>query len=94
MKVHVKLQKNLFLPMKGYCSETQSIYSILRVLQVQTPPRFCAIVQLLQLNVSVLGLPVPLLPAGLNVLRCVGVDLLVGVLVVQQQQLLGQAIQL
>ena len=46
--------------------------------------------QLLQLDVSVLGLPLPLLCSRLKVLRCLGVVLLVGVLVVQQQQLLGQ----
>ena len=56
----------------------------------RTPPRFLTIVQLVQLDDSVLGLPSPLLPAGPNGLRCLEVDLLVVVLVVQQQQLLDQ----
>ena len=55
----------------------------------RTPPRFCAIVQLLQLDVSILGPPVPLLPAGLCALRCLELVLLAGLVQVQQQQLLG-----
>ena len=55
----------------------------------RTPPRFCAIVQLLQLDVSVLGLPVPLLPAGLGVLRCPELVLLAGLVQVRHLQLRG-----
>ena len=51
------------------------------------PQRYCAIVQLLELEVSFLGLPVPLLPAGLSGLRCLGLVLL-NLLLVRQQQLL------
>ena len=59
-------------------------------LQVELLRGSCGLVQLLQLDGSVLGLPSPLLPAGLSGLRYLGVDLLVDVLVVQQLQLLGQ----
>ena len=45
-------------------------------------------VQLLELEVSFLGLPGPLLPAGLSGLRCLGLVVL-DLLLVRQQQLLG-----
>ena len=61
------------------------------VLQGQTPPRFCLLEQLLQLDVSVLGLPSPLLWCRLSVLRCLDVVPL-GLLRMRQQQLLGQAL--
>ena len=51
----------------------------------------CAIVQLLELDVSVLGLPSHLLRCRLSVLCCLDVVPL-GLLVVRQQQLLGQAL--
>ena len=57
----------------------------------QTFPRGCAMVQLVELDVSVLGLPIPLSSCGLVVLRCLDDDPL-GVLLVQQLQILGQAL--
>ena len=60
-------------------------------LQVELLQVSCGLVQLLKLNGSILGLPFPLLPAKLSGLRRFDVDLLVGVLVVQQLQLPGQA---
>ena len=71
------------------CSETRKFIQEFTGYS-RTPLRFCALEQLLQLDVRVLGLPVPLLCSRLKVLRCLDVDLLVGLLVVQKQQLLGQ----
>ena len=48
------------------------------------------LVSWLQLDVSFLRPPSPLLGARLNVLRCLDVDLLVSLLELQQQQLQGQ----
>ena len=64
---------------------------ILRVYRSELLRGSCAIVQLLQLDVSVLGLPSPLLRCRLSVLRCLDVNPL-GLLLVRQQQLLGQAV--
>ena len=44
----------------------------------------------LQLNVTFLRPPSPLLDARLNVLRCLGLVLLAGLIQVRQQQLLGR----
>ena len=82
--------------MLALCSKTRSkfkIYCEMDGLQVELRRGSCEIVQLLQLDSSVLGLPEPLLPVGLSGLRCPDVDLRVNVLVVEQlddQQLLGQ----
>ena len=48
------------------------------------------LVQLLEPNVSFLGLTEPLLPAGLSVLRCLVLLLLAGLVQVRQQLLLGE----
>ena len=55
-------------------------------LQFELVPR----VQLLELDVSALGFPVPFF-GGLGVLRCLD-DVPIGLLQVLQQQLLGQAL--
>ena len=48
--------------------------------------------QLLQLDVSVLGPPVPLLCTRLSVLRCIELVLLASLVQVRQQQLLGRLV--
>ena len=73
------------------CSETQyNLLKFVRVYSVELLGGSCALVSWLQLDVSVLRPPSPLLDAGLNVLRCLDLDLLVSLLKLRQQQLLGQ----
>ena len=66
----------------------QDLLGIKTSLQGQTSPRVCAIVQLLELDVSVLGFPLPFF-GRLGGPRCLDVVPL-GFFLVRQQQHLGQ----
>ena len=77
------------------CSELDQIQGFIHVnLNELRGPYFTEVlrdVQLVEPDVSVLGLPSPLSSCGLGVLRCLD-DVPCGVLLVRQLQLLGQAL--